>query len=189
MPLGRRVTSHPIAWWLLPVPAGPTCPAQKAPAGGRNLRLLDEGLLAALLRDDVHSVRKQLDAGANPNACEDEHGSPLLSFSRSNAATLELLRHGADARQRDPATGGIPFVATRHPALLDYGADIDDVDADGRTALMSAVLSADEASVLMLLGRGADVNAQDESGRSALMIARSMGLLRVTSILERAGGR
>lgn len=84
----------------------------------------------------------------------------------------------------DPATGRLPLHAAARRGdvramqeLLDYGAQLDGVDASGRgTALHMAVrgtgpATAVVAAVRLLLDRGADPNREDAHGRTALWYA------------------
>ena len=57
--------------------------------------------------------------------------------------------------------------------LLEKGADVNEKDADGRTALMYASFNGYSEVVNELLKHNADVNLTDINGRSALMFAAS----------------
>lgn len=63
--------------------------------------------------------------------------------------------------------------------LLDYGADINHADADGRTALSVAALCAPRTPgvsvVSTLLERGATVDHKDKEGMSPLLVASFEG--------------
>ncbi|KAK2153575.1 hypothetical protein LSH36_292g03022 [Paralvinella palmiformis] len=59
--------------------------------------------------------------------------------------------------------------------LLDYDADPDIIDNEGRSAIFSAVLRRDTDLVLSLSRRGADINIQDPDGKTCLMVAMEMG--------------
>jgi ankyrin repeat protein len=54
---------------------------------------------------------------------------------------------------------------------LKQGANVNDPDADGRTALHEAAAKGQERAVVMLLALGADLAAQDKQGRNPLMEA------------------
>jgi ankyrin repeat protein len=56
--------------------------------------------------------------------------------------------------------------------LLENGADIDEKDEGGKTALMHAIFFVNKPAVVrLLLENGANVNAKDKYGRTALMMA------------------
>lgn len=83
------------------------------------------------------------------------------------------------------ATGDV----TTMNALIGRGADINARDANGRTALMLAVLGQQDAAVDALLARGADANAADAGGIRPLQAAVAAGRSKIASALRRAGAR
>ena len=70
-------------------------------------------------------------------------------------------------------------VATRNHLLLDLclaeGVDVNGRDAEGRTALMVAMLQRDHVLVRRLLEGGANADIGDNSGRTPLMVAAAEG--------------
>lgn len=68
--------------------------------------------------------------------------------------------------------------------LLKNGARVDDVDSDGKTALMIAVINGHQALVEVLLNFGADVCMTNTFGKNAVEMATSMEKRRITKILE-----
>jgi ankyrin repeat protein len=71
-------------------------------------------------------------------------------------------------------------------SALDQGADVDDADANGTTALLLAAFDGHTPIVRLLLDRGADVRARNVQGRTALMCAASGGFdATVRLLLER----
>ena len=52
--------------------------------------------------------------------------------------------------------------------LIEHGADVQVVDADGRTPLMMAAMQGWAGVVKELLARKADINARDQEGRMAI---------------------
>ena len=75
-------------------------------------------------------------------------------------------------------------------SLIDHGANVNFPDADGGTALMSAIAWAGIDPVCMesaklLIAKGADVNAKDKFGRTAISFARGNAV--VTEMLLKAG--
>jgi ankyrin repeat protein/uncharacterized protein YecT (DUF1311 family) len=66
-------------------------------------------------------------------------------------------------------SGSTPMIV----ALLDRGAEVNTVDAMGRTPLFKAVEARDMASVRVLLARGADPDLADRSGITPLIASRT----------------
>jgi len=110
---------------------------------------------------DVTALEKALDAGASPNA-KDEQGQTLLIH-----AALYL-----------PAEG--------MKRLIDRGADVNLAGKSGATALM--VAAGDLAKVRLLLERGADVNARSAGGNTALRHAVALPSGRETVLFLLAKG-
>jgi ankyrin repeat protein len=84
-----------------------------------------------------------------------------------------LLDAGCDPRYADPDSGETLLHACAAPELcellIERGADLDALDARGRTPLLKAArLWEDKCSVL--IARGADIRAVDRDGNSALML-------------------
>lgn len=69
-------------------------------------------------------------------------------------------------------------------SLIDEGADINEKDASGRTALMIAANRGHTYVVQLLLERGADANATDNNGLTAIQAAESRGFQRIVSMLR-----
>ena len=74
-------------------------------------------------------------------------------------------------------------------ALLKAGADVNDTDPDGRTALMVAAGRNDQELVELLLEAGADAGQRDIEGVSALTIAKADSLGDIVALLRDAGAR
>lgn len=72
------------------------------------------------------------------------------------------------------------------PWLLARGADVEEPDAKGDTALLSAVRRGDEASVALLLERGARWDAVGKDGRSALEVAERGKSAKIVDLLREA---
>jgi ankyrin repeat protein len=73
--------------------------------------------------------------------------------------------------------------------LLEDRNGIDARDADGRTALMLAVLHRHSDAVDALLAHGADPNAADAHGTTPLQTAEATDQSAVAAALRRAGAR
>lgn len=72
-------------------------------------------------------------------------------------------------------------------ALLRTGADIEQRDADGRTAVLAATAGHHVAVVRELIARGADVNAQDRQRDSAFLLAGARGYADIVRLALGAG--
>ena len=72
-------------------------------------------------------------------------------------------------------------------AIVSAGANVDQADDTGRTALMLAAVNGNLEIVDLLLGAGADVTLEDAQGLDALTLARASGHDAIAARLERAG--
>jgi ankyrin repeat protein len=125
---------------------------------------MSEVLLRAVETGDVAQARRLLTAGANPN--DDGWGLPLIdeAVDRQDAAMVALL--------------------------VEFGADLTGVDAEGRTRLHRAAAAADDPDPIgFLIDVGLDPNATDSAGWTALRYASVYGFERVASLLLRRGAR
>lgn len=73
-------------------------------------------------------------------------------------------------------------------SLIEEGADVNEKDASGRTALMIAANRGHTYVVQLLLERGADANATDNNGLTAMQAAESRGFQRIVSMLRKFAG-
>ena len=121
-------------------------------------------------------------SGASPAAQLESFARPQSPAARAFAAPQRLdssgLRHASE-------TGDV----ARLRSILDQPADIDAVDALGRTALMLATQNGREAAVETLLAHGADPNIPDARGRTPLDVARATGQTAIAAALQRAGAK
>jgi len=138
-------------------------------------------------REDIafHLIEK----GANPDKLQPiEGGVPMvlfaISWNRENVA-LKLIDAGADLAWKTP--GGPHELMTRGTtmlmsasgwgclklmqALIDRGADLEERDAKGQTALMYAAESGKSAPFELLLANGANVSARNDNGDDMRAIA------------------
>ena len=69
-------------------------------------------------------------------------------------------------------------------SLIETGADVNEKDASGRTALMIAANRGHTYVVQLLLERGADAGVRDNNGTSAIEFAESRGFQRIVSMLK-----
>jgi hypothetical protein len=120
-------------------------------------RLLDDGrgpkpgltdLMQAAWKGDLNEIKKQLAAGANPNA-QDSSGATALIYA-THADSPEALT-----------------------ALLQSGADPNIRTYKGQTALMAASIfyRAPKEKIKILLAAGAELNERDSDGQTALTLA------------------
>ena len=160
-------------------------------------------MVAATYLGSSPSVKLLLEHGAEARPVKGVifGASPLflaaLAGDRDNIALL--LAKGADPNSENGLDRNVPY----HPlfaavgfgdaaviqALVKGGADIDERDSDGMTALHWAVVAHHPEAVKALLAAGADANAVDHFGYTPLLYAATMdfGDAETMTILLKAG--
>lgn len=119
---------------------------------------------------DMAEFRRLLEAGADPDSC-DEDGMPLLYSASENGnpeAVKLLLEFGADTEKRCPVRGEghAPRQQGRTPL---FGA------AEGQAAEGLPYGMNPKECMRLLLAAGANVHARDEYGRTPLFYAAGYG--------------
>ena len=72
-------------------------------------------------------------------------------------------------------------------ALLDKGADVDGFDAEGRTALMNAIINGNTPLLKMLIARGANIDMRVNGNETPLLLAQFHP--DIVRILRKAGAK
>jgi ankyrin repeat protein len=138
---------------------------------------LDRALFEALDQGKPLEVTSLLRHGANPNAHDRRQEPPVtvVSFVRN------LFRPDRNVKRGDSA---LIFVASWHlegfvsrsynryecfRALIDAGADVNEQDEDGTSAMMYCIMDTD--AVIYLLNHGANPNLANSNGVTALLFA------------------
>ena len=123
----------------------------------------------------------QMQAVGAPSAARAGASSPPPAAPSPGAGSLDAATALREAAQ----SGNI----TRLNALLAERIDIDARDANGRSALMLAVLHDQQQAVNSLLAAGADPNAADSTGTRPLQAAIVGARPEIVAALRRAGAR
>jgi hypothetical protein len=142
---------------------------------------------------DVNQISLNIAAGANVDALDSYHRTPLLCAidAGQTAAVRELL----DARANPDFRGArdVPLIAAvlrGHDdivkMLLDAGVQVDATDSFGATALFGAVEMGRKAIVEMLIEKGANVNAE-VAGRTVLGLADQTQQTEIAHLLKDRG--
>ena len=169
-------------------------------------------LAAAALAGLLITPRFLTPGGPTPRAPEatrpptTELAAPETLGAANDAARARVQAQGP-VRAHVPAQvhGNVPVPPSPDPAALRQAAETDAVprlqasladrvdiearDANGRTALMLAVLHGQTDAVDTLLANGADPNAADESGATPLQVAVLNHHPLIAAALRRAGAR
>lgn len=154
----------------------------------------------AVRRNDAKAVSLLLRYGANPfTETGDDHASPIHLAARADSASCVrlLLQHryqgkavdmnGWDNRGRTPlriAAGNNCVACTA--LLIEMGAEIDNLDRQNETALLSAVYESAHETVPFLIKAGASTKAMTRSGNTILHFAANESDLRTLTLLTRA---
>ena len=118
--------------------------------------------LLAAMDANVEVMRRLAAAGADTRAATDEKNTPLM-------VAAGLGQVPAETR----VTGDEAIEAVR--LVLELGADVNDLNVRGRSALHGAAHIRSDAIVQLLVDRGALLNVEDDRGITPLMIAEGGG--------------
>src|SRR3954471_14925347 len=106
-------------------------------------------------------------------------------------APLTLPTRGIKAMETITTSAVMPLIEAAYEgntvqvqSLIEAGADINEKDAAGRTALMIAANRGHTYVVQLLLERGADAGVRDNNGVTAMEAAESRGFQRIVSMLK-----
>ncbi len=149
---------------------------------GAYVNTVSEGyspLFLAIHDGHTEAVRLLLERGANPNLTDINSGHRAAlhfasEYNRTEIAKI-LLVHGADLHRKTKYTGETPLVMAvvrRHfelaEMLLEKGANINDQNAEGNTALHVAASRYDNVTTKFLLDHGANVNLKNKWEKTPL---------------------
>lgn len=118
--------------------------------------------LLAAMDANVEVMRRLAAAGADTRAATEENNTPLM-------VAAGLGQVPAETR----VTAGRSLEAVR--LVLELGADVNELNGRGRSALHGAAHIRSDAIVHLLVDRGALVNLEDDRGVTPLMIAEGGG--------------
>jgi len=138
------------------------------------------GYALAALRDRKQSldcVRALLEVGSDPVATRMPDGRAPIHYMivditpSGREAVRLLLNHGADPNAVDPITGDTPLRGAGDSpelvrALVEAGADVDRIQANGVTVLVDFVAERNWESAHYLVERGARLDVVNEDGPS-----------------------
>ena len=144
-------------------------------------------LRAAVQHGSVIIVKSLLVRGADPNWMDIGVGSMSLGnvkWEYDQRSVLTCVVAWFDLTRSGERITVPTEILT---ALLDAGADINAKDSMGRTALMWAVFTENEKAVSLLLKRGADVTVTAKNNDTALSVARQLGNINITRLLQQTG--
>jgi len=166
-------SSHEQGFGLLDHPnIVPALLAQGADVNAKD-RTGQTALMHASYSGHLDIVRALLAKGASVNAKDNDGRTALLVVASKPPADQGPSAEFAMARAAGAAAGAEEFLGPVVQALLAKGADVNDKDSNGETALMWASRFGHLGVVQVLLAKGADVNAKMGNGRTALMVASS----------------
>ena len=139
--------------------------------------------------------------GADPNAKNDHHATPLhqASYYGSVKGAQLMLEHGADVHARswkgrtplhrvlaslDDAYDSLDIFVDAMRCLLAHGADVDALDDDHATPLHLASYFDRVKGAQLLLEHGANVHLEDKRGKTPFQVASEGGGTKVMKLLS-----
>lgn len=144
---------------------------------------LDDELVDAVFLCDVDESRALLDRGADPDARDEEHRTPLMNATMDGHRELVrvLLEAGADPNLRDTDEWTPLDVAVYRKALdliwllIRYGADVNGRDDLGISVLLRAVLTADGSPEIVDMLQRHGARGDWPKSPTAAAVARHLG--------------
>ncbi|MFC1520773.1 ankyrin repeat domain-containing protein [Elusimicrobiota bacterium] len=158
-------------------------------------KIEDLMLIAAVIMDDLISVKKTLKNGADPDYRADDERTPLTiaAIKGNQDIANTLIAHGADVNKKG-RYNHTPLIAASindYPdiikLLLGKGADSSIKADNGLTALISAVHAGSPASVEVLLTGKTDTNLASSNNMTPLMHAARRGNVPIIKLLITIG--
>ena len=165
-------------------PAPQRTPARTAEFAAKN-NLAAPKIMDSAGRKAAASAEIEADARRGQDVTSGATAALAPPHSIAPAAAAPRASDPAAELRQAAETGDIP----RLQMLLGRQPTIDARDANGRTALMLAVLRGESRAVDMLLASGADPNAADGSGTTPLRAAIAGNQPAIVAALQRAGAR
>lgn len=152
-------------------------------------------LLNAIADNEIADARGRLFDGANPNARRGGDTALIMAVREKYYEMMRLLlEHGAypDSKSLPDQTTAVMIASSNGDEmalalLLEFKADVNLADKQGRTPLMKAAAARKSRVIRTLIKNGADVFATDYTGRDALQYAQEARARSVIRILEEAG--
>lgn len=150
--------------------------------GGSHNPMLYDGATAffrAAMSGDIEIMNILLEAGADPHAttgeqpCRDEEPEycELPSYMGPEGQVTPFMAAAGVGWRLDISRGRESDAIEALQMLMDLGADINQANQNGNTALHGATMRQSTAIIEFLVANGADVHAQNEKGWTPLDIA------------------
>ena len=158
------------------------------------MKTYNPGLFGIINNGNAEELKQVLDAGAEPNICNNVGETPLHKAAHHTGMVPLLLAAGANPNIKDDydqtplREAVLAGDAEAVKALLGYGASVDEVDNTGQTPLLLATRHKGNAEIVKALAEaGADVNAVDNTGETPIYNAVCVGDVDAFRILLEAG--
>ncbi|CAE7565340.1 ANKRD50 [Symbiodinium pilosum] len=152
-------------------------------------------LIQAVEINSLESATELLKAGADISLADDLGFTALFPAAfRCNVPMLELLLSSKANAAAKAKPGTALMMAVEAPSfkpdavklLVEHGCPLDEVSADGDTALMKAVEENNTDGVAALLAARADSTKKNQEGKTALDLAKERGLKALEELLAGA---
>ncbi len=161
----------------------------------------DNELINSILLRESETMNSLLASGASVHARDTEHEETALMLAvqfGSYEMIAKLIEAGAQVNDVDErGRTALSFISNRYflkekselPAILellfDNGADLNQKDNDGQTALMRVIaLTADVEITRTFLNHGARIDVVDTIGDTPESLAESFGLISISQLLQ-----
>lgn len=145
-------------------------------------------LMYAITKQMINLVEQLINMGANIFEVNNNKDSVLTYAidTKNPKLVMILIKNKVDVNQRY-GKSMVPLMRSKNPEitkiLLDAGADVNAIDDNGNTVLISYVKENSYQSIKLIIDNRPDVNSQNSYGMTALMCAIERGDCDIISLI------
>lgn len=162
----------------------------------------EEKFISAVIKEEIDDIKTIVDSGININYKSAKHGNWTALMHASSLGNVEIIKYllekGANTKEHhelvtpllclcDSKNRNEDELIRGLDLLIDYGADVNEIDWFKTNALVYAVKRGREKLILKLISIGCNIDSADSDGWTPVFYAVDAGYLQIVQILKDAG--